>query len=344
MWDRADDRICEDGDETFSLYCALKFATIDEVGEYQHRRTALQEVRFALEDLSEIEVDDAKDELIATKLNNRLFEAYALFIAKRFSDSEKLLKGEDGWLEDYIVNYFETIDHFSYSSIKTNPYEFLSKNIINIPYYFEATDFGSQVHKALEKILTGKAKIEDYQEDVVKAVQNGLDAINDLKKEYPGLKIDSTERHLKVLLSSLTDYNDDNMQFTGFLDAVFKHDAGYLIVDYKTDKKSGYASEHKRQLAVYKKMLSGLEGIPEEQISTYVLFVALRGGINTGKFGKETSKGTRDVFPTFEKHLQKVLEWKKDPQKFIKELLEEKNEESLYLAIKEKLTHSNSKK
>ncbi len=295
---------------------------------------------YHIEDLSEIEVDDVKDELVATKLNNRLSEAYSLFIAGRFSDSKKLLNSEDGWLEDYIVNYFKTVDHFSYSSIKTNAYEFLTKNIINMPYYFAATDFGKQVHRALELILSYQAKIEDYKDDVKKAVQNGLDAIDELKKEYPGLKIDSSEKHLNVLLSSLTDYNEDNMQFTGFLDAVFKHDKGYLIVDYKTDKKSDRASEHKRQLAVYKKMLSHLEGVPEEQIFTCIVFVSLRDNINTGKFDKEISKGTRDVFATFEGHLQKVLAWKKDPHTFIKELLEEKNEESLYLAIKEKLEKS----
>ena len=70
-----------------------------------------------------------------------------------------------------------------------------------------------------------------------------------------------------------------------------------------------------------------LENIPEEQIGTCVIFLALRGGINTGKFGRETSKGTRQVYPTFEKHLQKVISWKKEPKKFIEELLEVKNEE-----------------
>lgn len=50
VWDRQDDRICNDGDTTFSLYCALFFASKDLLGEYQHRRTALQEVRFALEE------------------------------------------------------------------------------------------------------------------------------------------------------------------------------------------------------------------------------------------------------------------------------------------------------
>jgi len=49
-WDRADDRKCEPQDETFSLYCSLYFGSMETIGEYQHRRTALQEVRFAIED------------------------------------------------------------------------------------------------------------------------------------------------------------------------------------------------------------------------------------------------------------------------------------------------------
>lgn len=52
VWDRADDRKCDKQDETFSLYCALYFGSIDTVGEYQHRRTALQEIRFAIQDAS----------------------------------------------------------------------------------------------------------------------------------------------------------------------------------------------------------------------------------------------------------------------------------------------------
>lgn len=53
VWDRHDDRICNDGDTTFSLYCSLFFASKELLGEYQHRRTALQEVRFALEEATE---------------------------------------------------------------------------------------------------------------------------------------------------------------------------------------------------------------------------------------------------------------------------------------------------
>lgn len=52
-WDRSDDRVCGDLDETVSLYCALYFASFDYLGRYEHRRTALQEVRFAIEEASE---------------------------------------------------------------------------------------------------------------------------------------------------------------------------------------------------------------------------------------------------------------------------------------------------
>jgi hypothetical protein len=90
VWDRADDRSCAEQDETFSLFCSLYFGSMDTIGEYQHRRTALQEVRFAIEDatggrefdhrmrdfnnLPETSFDDVKD-IIKTaraRVQNRL--------------------------------------------------------------------------------------------------------------------------------------------------------------------------------------------------------------------------------------------------------------------------------
>ncbi|MEQ1619150.1 MAG: hypothetical protein ABL883_12505 [Terricaulis sp.] len=49
-WDRADDRQCRADDGKFSLFCALQQASVETLGGYQHRRVALQEVRFALEE------------------------------------------------------------------------------------------------------------------------------------------------------------------------------------------------------------------------------------------------------------------------------------------------------
>jgi len=51
-WNRADERECKDDEASGkrSLFCALEKACIEVLGSYDHRRVALQEVRFAVED------------------------------------------------------------------------------------------------------------------------------------------------------------------------------------------------------------------------------------------------------------------------------------------------------
>lgn len=50
VWNRHDTRHCPKGETTFSLFCALHDASIELTGKYDHRRTGLQEVRFAIQD------------------------------------------------------------------------------------------------------------------------------------------------------------------------------------------------------------------------------------------------------------------------------------------------------
>jgi hypothetical protein len=52
VWNRQDDRQCDDDNARgrWSLFCALERACIEVLGHYDHRRAALQEVRFAVED------------------------------------------------------------------------------------------------------------------------------------------------------------------------------------------------------------------------------------------------------------------------------------------------------
>ena len=51
-WNDEDDRVCVDDERAArrSLFCALHQASLDVTGAYDHRRPALQEVRFAIED------------------------------------------------------------------------------------------------------------------------------------------------------------------------------------------------------------------------------------------------------------------------------------------------------
>ena len=55
VWNREDDRICDDDELAGrrSLFCALQKACTEVLGAYDHRRVALQEVRFAIEDAAE---------------------------------------------------------------------------------------------------------------------------------------------------------------------------------------------------------------------------------------------------------------------------------------------------
>lgn len=48
-WNRHDTRECSPNETKLSLFCALHKACIDVLGHYEHRRAALQEVRFAVE-------------------------------------------------------------------------------------------------------------------------------------------------------------------------------------------------------------------------------------------------------------------------------------------------------
>ena len=154
-----------------------------------------------------------------------------------------------------------------------------------------------------------------------------------------------TEVPFDVPLKSIVQYEHDDLIFTGKIDVLFKHDSGYLLVDWKTDRDEEGSSKHKRQLSVYKKAYSKRDNIPEDKITTCVIFIALRERINTGKFGRSIAIGTRNPFPTFERHLQKILGWRKDPNAFIEDLLDpllHKETDELFLAIKEKLANDST--
>jgi hypothetical protein len=51
-WNRQDDRNCKETDTTYSLFCALKKASIDVTGSYVHRRASLEAVRESIEEVA----------------------------------------------------------------------------------------------------------------------------------------------------------------------------------------------------------------------------------------------------------------------------------------------------
>lgn len=52
VWNRTDDRIYRPDATTFSLYTAIEKATLDVGGKFAHRDAAMQEARFAVEEIA----------------------------------------------------------------------------------------------------------------------------------------------------------------------------------------------------------------------------------------------------------------------------------------------------
>jgi len=80
VWNRKDTRVCKPEDTTWSLFCALQKASVEILGSYDHRRVALQEVRFVIEDLTK-----------GKEFNHRLMD-YNNLPSTQFKDIKKVLK------------------------------------------------------------------------------------------------------------------------------------------------------------------------------------------------------------------------------------------------------------
>ena len=53
-------------------------------------------------------------------------------------------------------------------------------------------------------------------------------------------------------------------------------------------------------------------------------------------------KETKNTYAKFEEDLQKMLNWKRDPETFIRELLAADSNEQLFLAVRKNLARFNS--
>ena len=51
-WNRNDNRVCPKDAKTLSLYCALEAATLAVTGSFEHRGAAMQEARFAIDEIT----------------------------------------------------------------------------------------------------------------------------------------------------------------------------------------------------------------------------------------------------------------------------------------------------
>ena len=259
--------------------------------------------------------------------------AYTLFVNKEFDQAKKLLETKNVWIKDFVKSHFEELDHISFTSLTTNAYDYFVSSILNIKEYSSSLSLGSDVHNLAEKII----KKEDFQiDEKLNAFKDNIEKLMDeIKKDYP--HVVGAEEKITVPLSRLVS-TDENIGFTGKLDAIFKNDAeDYLIVDWKTSKNDKYSANHRQQLSAYKKAYGIKHGIPFDKINVAIGYIGLRNIINDGRIGAklDSRQPASSAFDTFSKHMETFLSWKKDVDLFFKELSEVKDDDVLLRSILE---------
>jgi DNA helicase II / ATP-dependent DNA helicase PcrA len=295
------------------------FVVTDRPNEYLNDFAELREIDVDVVDVTDI-----------SELKKR---AYNLFVNKEFDQAKKLLETKTVWIRDFVKNHFENIDHISFSALTDNAYDYFVKSILKISDYSSALSLGSDVHSLAEKII----KKEDFElSDELKSFKDNIEKLLDeIKNDYP--HVAGAEENIVVPLNKLVS-TDENIDFTGKLDAVFKNDSDdYLIVDWKTSKNDKYSSGHRQQLSAYKKAYGIKHGIPFDKINVAIGYIGLRNIINNAKISaKLDSRQPADsAFNTFSKHMNTFLSWKKDVDVFFKDLSEVKDDDVLLRSILE---------
>ena len=277
-------------------------------------------------ELGEIEAVEAAS-LNLTESKHRAFD---LFVNGQFDEAKKLLENKDRWIKDFVKNHFESLEHTSFSSLPESAYDYFVNKMLAIKKTSYAMSLGSEVHKAVALMLSGK----EYS-----ASKDAKPFIENVKKIIEKIDYDEVqpERKLEPSLKSLG--FDSELKFQSKIDAVFRKGDKYLIVDWKTDRKiePKYVSKHRQQLETYKRLLSANDNIPLDKIKVALGFVGLRSAINTGIIGQkyDEKQPTESSFDTVSKRVERLLSWIKDPEQFFKDFIAEEKDDMIWKSVVE---------
>lgn len=259
-------------------------------------------------------------------------KAYALFLNEEFDSAKKVLNNKEPWIIEYATKHFASLDHISPTSLRDNAYDYLIDRIINLQQRNKSLQTGTEAHSLAESLTLGK-KIE-VEKEMNCFKENILKILSAIKLKYP-ITV-STEEKIEIALNKILPEASE-INFVGKIDAVFKNNDEYLIVDWKTDKDTKNDSKHRQQLEAYKRAYSIKNNIPLEKIKTAIAFIGLRTRINTGIIESkyDERQPAKSAFETFSKKTELLLSWKKDANKFFTDLAEKEVDDNIWRATVE---------
>ncbi|MBR9701834.1 ATP-dependent helicase [Candidatus Pacearchaeota archaeon] len=330
--------------------CILKTKNIEVEEELQEEALRIDFVAFTraknnlyvmsadtqdyVSDFSETE-GYSSDETVVSDLAEKSKKAFSLFVSGDYEEAKKHLEEDDSWIIALIKNHFENLDHISFTSLNTKPLDYLRRNILRLGAIGPALDLGHNVHLYAQSLLEDEAV--DVEEEYKVYFENIKELIEEIKKNYP--TIESVEQGFEYTVRDLFGVDSD-FKFSGKLDAVFTDGENYLIVDWKTSRNDSNGGSYRQQLMAYKKAFSLIKGIPENKIKIAIGYVGLRANINLGVTDKklDNAQPRATAIKTLTKKVEKIIEWKEDPDKYIEEFsCENTGDDKLWLAICEQM-------
>ena len=152
--------------------------------------------------------------------------------------------------------------------------------------------------------------------------------IQTLKDE--GWEFHEAERKVFPQLKNMMETTDE-IKFKGYIDVIFKKEDQYLIIDWKTSKKTDGASGYRQQLELYKRALSVEDNIPIDKITVGIGFIGLRKTINDGTIKQEldVKQPATSVFTTVKSYLEVFLKWRANTEEFFKDLTKIKTDDNI---------------
>ena len=271
-------------------------------------------------------------------------EAYASFVNGNYEKAKAILNSDGSWIRETISSFFAGKSRLSYSLVKATkePYRFLKSYIIAMFYGNEAMKLGSRVHENAQRDFLNELEESDLEAEEKVYLENTRIVNEKISTKYNARQVGSEESITLPVSSLFPSMGVDNqILFTGKLDAVFRSEGTgtTIILDYKTDKTRDYLSEHMQQLSVYGKLFSVKHGLKEGSVSVAVGYIGLRGKINLGRIECDVvdSPFNEKYLDKFSVDLGRYLEYRKNPDRFIDDLLAEDESDSLYQRIKQVL-------
>lgn len=275
-------------------------------------------------------------------LSRKYDETYNLFVNRRYEEAKNAINAKDHWLRNYIESYFSNTTKLSYTLIEGihDPFNFLKRNILGLRDESIALNTGNMAHLLAENRFKGTLRERELKDSEKPYFENIKNLDHEMQNSIGAKQIEAELQivlPLEKLLGSGTAYKD--MEFKAKIDAVYKTKNGYIILDYKTDKTEDNAAGHRRQLAIYKKLYSIANEVEEDNISTALGFIALRGKINTGRLDwkLDTAQPKPQQYDTVVKHIKNFVAYKKDPGLFISDLIRQQDQGMLHQMAKQEL-------